>query len=358
VSGWGIRITIIVPLVVVAVASSAGEATAVIPQGNLVVNGDAESGPGATDSFTFACPPAWSCLAGPDPGGPTAVRYGTPGFPGIAEGQRIGGGLNFLAGGPNQPTSGISQYVELGIAIPEIDAGQGQLMLSACLGGSGSEGDAAIVTAGLYSDTALLGQAGPLAVTRFDRNDETKLLLRAATAPVPPGTRRILLEVRFSRDSPPYNDGYVDNVTITMSGLGTLPPATTCLAGPSPPAPAPSARVDKRAAKLSLGGNTTQRIARQRAVFVRATPDEAARLSAKGTLSVTGARKVFKLRKATATAAAGQTRKLKLRISKKAARAVRRALRRKRKVRASVTVTAVDAAGNKSSAKRRIRARR
>jgi hypothetical protein len=358
VRGWGIRTSIIVPLVVVGAVSNVEHAAAAIPQGNLVVNGDAETGPGATDSFTSACPPAWTCSAGPEPGGPTAVRYGTPGFPDIAEGQRIGGGLNFLAGGPNQATSGISQLVNVSGAIPEIDTGQGQLTVSACLGGNGAEPDSALLTAGFYSDTALLGQAGPLTVTQSDRNDATKLLLRSSSGPVPTGTRQILLEVRFNRGAPAYNDGYVDNVTVTMSGLGTLPPATTCLAGPSPAAPPPSAKVDKRAAKLSLGGNTTQRIGRQRAVFVRVTPDEAARLSAKGTLSVAGASKVFRLRRATATAAAGQTRKLKLRISKKATRAVRRALRRKRKVRARVTVSAVDAAGNKSVAKRKIRGRR
>jgi hypothetical protein len=276
----------------------------------------------------------------------------------LAESERIGGGLNFFAGGPNQPTSGISQSVDLGGASAEIDAGQGQFTLSACLGGSGSENDAAIVTASFHSDTGQVGQAGALSVTRLDRNEQTKLLLRSSSGPVPPGTRRILLEVRFNRDSPPYNDGYVDNTTITMSGLGTLPPATTCLNSAAPP-PAPvSPQVDKSGAKLSLRGNTTQRIARQRAVFVRVTADEAARLSARGTLSVPGASKVFKLRRATAGMLAGQTRKLRLGISKTAARAVRRALRRKRKVRARVTVSALDTAGNRSSARRTIRARR
>ncbi|MGH2978580.1 MAG: hypothetical protein ACRDLQ_02955 [Solirubrobacterales bacterium] len=357
---WGLRISIAVPLVVVGVVSSPGNATAVIPQGNLVANGDAEAGAGATDPSAFACPPAWSCSAGPDPGGPTAVRYGTPGFPAIAEGERIGGGLNFFAGGPGQPTSVISQLVNLGGASPEIDAGQAQFTLSACIGGSGAEADSATITAGFHGDAGLLGQAAPLAVTRFDRNDATKLLLRASSGPVPPGTRQILLEIQFLMAAAPYNDGYVDNLTVTMSGLGTLPPATTCLNSSSAPPvlPGPPAKVDKSAAKLSLRGNTTQRIARRRAVFVRVTADEAVRLSAKGTLSVPGASRAFKLHRARAAVTAGQTRKLRLRISKKTARAARRALRRKRRVRATVTVTAVDAAGNRSSARRRIRARR
>ena len=355
---WGIRACIGAAVVVAGLGAGASQAGAAIPQGNLVQNGDAETGAGATDPLSSDCPPAWTCSAGPEPGGPTAVRYGTPAFPALAESERIGGGLNFLAGGPNQPTSGISQFVDLTGASAEIDAGQGQFTLSACLGGSGTEEDAAIVTAAFHSDAGQIGVGGPLAVTRADRNDETKLLLRSSSGPVPPGTRRILLEIRFDRVTPDYNDGYVDNLTVTLSGLGTLPPATTCHSSPAPP-PAPvSPRVDKSGAKLSIRGNTTQRIARQRAVFVRVTSDEGARLSATGTLSVPGASKVFRLRRARATVLAGQTRKLRLGISKTAARAVRRALRHKRKVRARVTVSARDAAGNRSSARRTIRARR
>jgi hypothetical protein len=345
-------------IAVIALAMSTGTAAAAIPQGNLVANGDGEAGAGATDSISFACPPAWTCSSGPNPGGTTAVRYGTPGFPDLAESERIGGGLNFIAGGPDQPTSGMSQSIDLGGAIPEIDAGQAQFTLSACLGGNGAEADAATVTAGFYGDAGLLGQPPALSVTRSDRNDTTKLVLRASSGPVPPGARQVLLDIQFAWDTPPYNDGYVDNLTLTMSGLGTLPPATTCHGVPPPPPPPPT--VDKSGAKLRLGGNTFQRIARQRAVYVRVTPDEAARLTAGGTLAITVARKskTYKLRSATTTAGAGQTRKLKLTIAKRTARAVRRALRRKRIVRARVTVTAKDNAGNLSSARRTIKARR
>ena len=93
-------------------------------------------------------------------------------------------------------------------------------------------------------------------------------------------------------------------------------------------------------------------------MIVNVSADEAATLSASGTLSVPGASKVFKLRKTSATVDAGKSKKLKLTISRKTARAVKRALKKHRAVRANVTVIAVDGAGNKSTVKRKINARR
>ena len=65
--------------------------------------------------------------------------------------------------------------------------------------------------------------------------------------------------------------------------------------------------------------------------------------------------RTYRLRPASAGAAAGATVTLRPKLSKKARRAVLRALRRKRRVVAKITVTARDRAGNTQTAKRTIR---
>jgi hypothetical protein len=67
---------------------------------------------------------------------------------------------------------------------------------------------------------------------------------------------------------------------------------------------------------------------------------------------------VLRLRAAGAELATGGTATLKLGLARKALRAVRRALRRGRKLRASLTVTARDGDGNETVADRTVRLRR
>jgi hypothetical protein len=71
-----------------------------------------------------------------------------------------------------------------------------------------------------------------------------------------------------------------------------------------------------------------------------------------------GASKVYRLRSARSSATAGRRVRLRLKVPPKALSAARKALRRGRRVQARVTVVAVDAAGNRRTATRRIRARR
>ena len=354
----GVRFCFGALLALVVSVGLAGNAGAAVPQGNLLVNGDAEAGPGETDTVSANCPPSWSCFGGIPAGFPnvTAVRYGTFGVAGTDAGAAIGGGLNFFAGGPATELDGMSQVVGLSGIASEIDTGLVQVTVSGFLGGFGSEDDDAFLNAYPRDTNAvqLLPVEAPL-VSRFDRNDQTALLARSATGALPPGTRSILVRVLFRRQAGTYLDGYADNLSLTLSG-GPNPPPSSPGSGGGPGGG--GAQVDKTAAKVSLSGGGAQRIGAQRAVIVNVSADEAATLSASGTLSVPGASKVFKLRKTSATVDAGKSKKLKLTISRKTARAVKRALKKHRAVRANVTVIAVDGAGNKSTVKRKINARR
>jgi plastocyanin len=145
-----------------------------------------------------------------------------------------------------------------------------------------------------------------------------------------------------------------DNMTGTVRVLAAgAPPGPGPGAGLPPPVAA-----DKVAPGLKLGGKRRQDVLGRRAVLVTVAVNEASAVSAKGTVSVPGASKVFRLRKASRQLEAGAKATLKLKLPPQASRAFRRALARKVKLTARLTVTAKDAAGNTRTAKRRVSLRR
>jgi len=54
-------------------------------------------------------------------------------------------------------------------------------------------------------------------VLAADRNRATGLVLRSASAPVPPGTRRIAVTLTMTRTEGTSNDGYADNLSLTLT---------------------------------------------------------------------------------------------------------------------------------------------
>lgn len=202
----------------IAIACAAGvlvfapAATAVVPQGNLVQNAGAEAGQGATDSVSQPPVPGWQVT-----GTFTAVQYGTSGFPAVADGSRVGGDKNFFAGGPSAPTSTASQTIDVSGAAPEIDGGNLGFTLSAFIGGFSTQGDNASVGAIFLdgSGTALAGHTiGP--VTPAQRQNQTILLPQSTSGTVPSGTRTIQILITATRTDGQYNDGYADNVDLTL----------------------------------------------------------------------------------------------------------------------------------------------
>jgi plastocyanin len=145
-------------------------------------------------------------------------------------------------------------------------------------------------------------------------------------------------------------------VHVVEPGSGGPPPADPPPGGQ--PGSGTTPAQDLTAPQLGLGGAKVQRVLRQRAVVVRVQADEAATLTATGTVSVPAAARAVRLRTAGAPATAGQSVTLRLRLSRKALRAVRRGLALRQRLRAAVRVTAIDAAGNRTSALRRIALRR
>src|SRR4051794_17537955 len=133
-------------------------ARAAIPSGNLVANGDAESGAGALDSGTTAPVPI--------PGWQTTPNFtehvydpaGSGAFPDINASKAIAGGNQFFAGGPENTANDREtafQTIDVSVAAPEIDRGVVTASLSGDLGGWLDQGDAAAV------DAVFFGVSGP-----------------------------------------------------------------------------------------------------------------------------------------------------------------------------------------------------
>ena len=174
---------------------------AAVPTGNLVVNPGAET----ADGWSFE-------------GNFTALPYSDDlGFPTPAQSASWSGGANFFAGGTDTPASAATQSIDVTASAREIDAGRVTLALSALIGGYEDQEDAATVTA-----TAVDAGGNPLASTALatatvaERRAQTTLLPRSATGPVPRGTRTIAVRLASVRAGGNFNDGYVDNVSLSL----------------------------------------------------------------------------------------------------------------------------------------------
>lgn len=240
---------------------------------NLLVNGDAEAAPGATDAAGKVAVPGWTTTLGF-----TAMRYDAPGgFPSAPESARIGGGANFFTGGSLTDLGTAKQTVDVTRLASDIDAGRATATLSGDLGGFAAQADAADVTATFRSAAgAALGTLAIGPATPVDRGGATVLLRRSATRPAPAGTRSIEVLVRAVNPGSvsSYNDGYADNLVLTVA---------------PPPAPAPGgnggttaadrtapAITGLRLSKRSFRRNTSPRAKRPRSSQLRFTLSEAA----------------------------------------------------------------------------------
>jgi hypothetical protein len=213
------RLSILAAAAATAVASlaiSAAVATAHPAAGpNLIRNGGADAGPGvANASLVSASLPGWTRTPGF-----TAVKYAAGGgFPDSTVGGPIGGKANFFAGGPNAATSSATQVVNVARFKAAIGAGQRIATLSAYLGGYAGHRDSMSVTATFLSEAGKkLGvvKIGP--VTPAQRENVTALIQRSASKPVPRKTRTIQVKLAARRMDPSYNDGYADNVSLTLA---------------------------------------------------------------------------------------------------------------------------------------------
>jgi serine/threonine protein kinase len=184
---------------------------------NLIVNGDAESGGGATDGLTVVAVPGWTTIAGAF----TAVAYNTIAFPQTTEPGPADRGKNFFAGGPglgrDNGTSTATQNIDVSPIAHAVDTDTISFALSGYLGGYGEQGDeATLVLQFLGAGDKSLGQTSIGPVTASDRNSQTQLLMRSISGKVPAGTRSVTLMLIMKKFAFDYNDGYADNLSLVL----------------------------------------------------------------------------------------------------------------------------------------------
>jgi hypothetical protein len=126
---------------------------------------------------------------------------------------------NFFAGGWSGSTANASQVDSLASYTKSISAGQAKFKLSAWLGGYSSQGDYATLTVTWEAASgAVLGHTTIGPVTPAQRKDVTGMLLRSKTGKVPKTARKGRITLHMEREAGEYNDGYADNLSLTITG--------------------------------------------------------------------------------------------------------------------------------------------
>lgn len=189
---------------------------------NLVVNGDAESGVLAPDYNTTDAPPGWVTT-----NGFTEVAYaaGGPGSgPDPSQSAAIDGGNGFFAGGPNSASSSAYQTIDVSSYGSLIDSGKMNFAASGEFGGFGNQDNSMAMTVTFYGadNSTVLGSATLGGVTAADRGDVTEFLYREDDGAVPAGTRFIKVELDATRFAGTYDDGYADNVSLTLNSASLV----------------------------------------------------------------------------------------------------------------------------------------
>ena len=181
---------------------------------NLIVNGTAEQGEASPTGYSVVAEiPGWTRA-----GKFTVVAYGAPnGFPGPDVQTAVTGAGKFFAGGPANAGSAITQDIAVSSKKALIDAGKARATLSGWLGGFASQNDALVATAWfLGASGGKLGQMRIGPVGAAARGSVTKMVQKTATKPVPKLTRTIRVTLGANRTSGDYNDGYADNLSLTV----------------------------------------------------------------------------------------------------------------------------------------------
>ena len=186
---------------------------------NLITNGDAESGISSATGTEVVPVPGWNTS-----GNFTVTSYGaviTSGaFPALGSPGPSDRGSNFFSGGASNNYSYATQLLDISEGASLIDSGYVKFDISGFFGGFDNQDDHASLI-GTFLDGAgnNIGSTTIGPVLAADRADITGLLFREETGFVPTGTRQILLSLEMVRPDGQYNDGYADNLSLSLTAV-------------------------------------------------------------------------------------------------------------------------------------------
>ncbi len=204
-------------------AISTAHAAASLYGHNLIVNGDAEAGPGAKDDSTFISPPGWKTPGLPGTKGLTVATYTgsgldlSPTTPGPKN-----RGKNYFYGGPSgSRDTSAEQRIDVSAAASAIDAGTVTFTLSGWLGGLSTQRDNALLRAVFLDGSGKkVGAAAIGPVTPSMRKQETGLFLQQLSKQLPAGTRTVVVDLRMKWYDGSDNDGMADNLSLILKANG------------------------------------------------------------------------------------------------------------------------------------------
>jgi hypothetical protein len=127
-------------------------------------------------------------------------------------------GVNFFAGGPNGKANGqTGTQTDSLKAYAGVIAAGATFKLAGYLGGFDGQTDNVTVTVTWENSTgATLGTATIGPVTESARHGNTGMLARGVSGNVPAGSATALVTIKCVRHSGGYNDGYADNLSLTI----------------------------------------------------------------------------------------------------------------------------------------------
>jgi tRNA A-37 threonylcarbamoyl transferase component Bud32 len=180
---------------------------------NLIKNGNAEGNAGATNDSAVVAPADWKTE-----GNFTVVEYGAAGVPGTGDPGPPDRGKNLFAGGPDNSRSKATQTVDVSQGGGGIDSGSKRYTLSGYLGGfQDQEDNASVVITFQDAGGNSLGTARIGPVSSVTRRGVSALVKSEDSGVVPKGTRKIVVDIVTVRSSGLYNDGYADDISLTVN---------------------------------------------------------------------------------------------------------------------------------------------
>ena len=197
---------------------------------NLIRNGSAEAGDRTNGNTLIATVSDWTSV---DMNVMDYVTAGAGGWPSPTDPGPVNRGRTYF-GGWTTAVGTATQTIDVSSGAAGIDTGMVNYDLSAWLGGYASQDDWATLTADFQdgSGSSLLSDTiGP--VTKTMRGNITSLLLQSNSGTVPVLTRTVVITLTATRFGNNYNDGYADNLSLTMTPdpFASLAPSSTYIAG-------------------------------------------------------------------------------------------------------------------------------
>ena len=195
---------------------------------NLIVNGNAETGPGSSDGSTLPVPnaPGWAVT-----GALIVNQYNIAGgFPLATDPGSPTRAANYFAGGANNASSNVAQTISVAAGAAAIDAGSVTYSLSGWLGGfDGQDDNAALSVTFRNGGGTAIGSVSVGPVLSAARGGATGMSLVSTGGALPVGTRTIDVLLQMTRASGSYNDGYADDLSLVLSGPASAQQAVPTL---------------------------------------------------------------------------------------------------------------------------------